>query len=75
MATVRMIRSVARDGIVHAHRFMPLPGTALAGAAPRPILREAERVCGKLALAGKLTGSWGARPAKVFLDDDSNDRA
>jgi B12-binding domain/radical SAM domain protein len=74
-ATVGLIRSVARDGMVHAHRFLPLPGTALEGTRPRPIMRETEQICGKLALSGRLTGSWGGQPAKVFLNDPSNDRA
>jgi B12-binding domain/radical SAM domain protein len=57
-STVALIREVARHGAVHVHHFMPLPGTPLAGQDPRPILALTRNVCGKLALAGKLTGSW-----------------
>jgi B12-binding domain/radical SAM domain protein len=59
--TVRLIRWVARNGVVHAHRFVPLPGTPLAGTAVRALLPETEKLCGRLALAGKLTGSWRGR--------------
>jgi B12-binding domain/radical SAM domain protein len=57
-ATLDLIRSVARFGKVHVHRFIPLPGTPLSGTIPRPLLKETEKFCGKLALAGRLTGSW-----------------
>ncbi|MFA4878414.1 MAG: TIGR04013 family B12-binding domain/radical SAM domain-containing protein [Methanoregula sp.] len=56
--TARLIRWVARSGKVHVHRFIPLPGTPLTGSSPRPLLKETENLCGKLALGGKLTGSW-----------------
>jgi len=70
--TVEMIRWVARFGNVHVHRFIPLPGTPLAGTAARPLLTETEKLCGKLALGGKLTGSW-TDPAVRFLRHPSND--
>jgi radical SAM superfamily enzyme YgiQ (UPF0313 family) len=57
-ATIDLIRWVARFGKVHVHRFIPLPGTALAGSTPRALLPGTENLCGKLALGGKLTGSW-----------------
>ncbi|MDD5024897.1 MAG: TIGR04013 family B12-binding domain/radical SAM domain-containing protein [Methanoregula sp.] len=56
--TAEMIAWVAHYGHVHTHRFMPLPGTPLAGTRARSLLPETERLCGKLALAGRLTGSW-----------------
>lgn len=64
--TVELIRWVARDGMVHAHRFMPLSGTALEGTHSRTILRESEKVLGKLALSGTLTGSWGRAQPRFF---------
>ncbi len=56
--TLGLIGDVSRPGIVHVHRFIPLPGTPLAGTGAREILPEAEKILGKLALRGKLTGSW-----------------
>lgn len=71
-ATLDLIRWVSRFGKVHVHRFLPLPGTPLAGTTARPLLNETEKVCGKLALRGKLTGSWDD-PAVRFLRHPSND--
>jgi B12-binding domain/radical SAM domain protein len=52
---------VAGGGKVRAHRFMPLPGTPLAGMQPAPLTAEVEACLGKLALEGKLSGSWSSR--------------
>jgi B12-binding domain/radical SAM domain protein len=57
-ATLRLITSIVRRGRVHVHPFLPLPGTPLAQAAPRPRLPVVDRTLGRLALSGKLTGSW-----------------
>jgi B12-binding domain/radical SAM domain protein len=57
-ATLDVIRQVVRSGRVRLHRFIPLPGTPLAGTRPRPVGPEAGRLLGRLALAGKVTGSW-----------------
>jgi len=57
-ATLDLIRWVVRSGRVRLHRFIPLPGTPLAGTSPRPASPRAEQLLGRLALAGKLTGSW-----------------
>jgi B12-binding domain/radical SAM domain protein len=65
-ATGEAIREVVRHGKVHLHRFIPLAGTPLAGTRARPLLPEIERMCGKLALTGKLTGSWN-EPEIRFL--------
>jgi len=64
--TMEMISWVTRFGNIHAHRFMPLPGTSLAGTRARSLLPESQKLCGKLALAGKLTGSWN-EPEIRFL--------
>ncbi|MCX6681575.1 MAG: TIGR04013 family B12-binding domain/radical SAM domain-containing protein [Methanoregula sp.] len=58
LATVRLIKWVTGHGMVHAHHFMPLPGTPLSGTFARPIPLKTAQLCGKLALSGKLTGSW-----------------
>ncbi|HVP25235.1 MAG TPA: TIGR04013 family B12-binding domain/radical SAM domain-containing protein [Methanomicrobiales archaeon] len=60
-ATLGLIREVVRSGRVRLHPFIPLPGTPLAGTRPRPVSREAGRVLGRLALAGKVTGSWSGQ--------------
>jgi B12-binding domain/radical SAM domain protein len=57
-ATLDLIRMVVRAGRVRLHAFIPLPGTPLAGAAPRPVSPAAGRYLGRLALSGKLTGTW-----------------
>jgi B12-binding domain/radical SAM domain protein len=71
-ATLDLIRWVARFGKVHVHRFIPLPGTPLAGTTARPLLTETEKCCGKLALTGRLTGSWND-PEIRFFRRPSND--
>ena len=70
--TTDMIRWVARFGKVHVHLFIPLPGTPLAGSTARSLLTETENLCGKLALGGKLTGSWND-PEIRFFRPPSND--
>lgn len=67
--TLDLIRWVTGKGQVHAHRFTPLPGTALAGTIPRTLLPETERTLGKLALSGKLTGSWSNQEPRFFRRD------
>ncbi|MDO9036328.1 MAG: TIGR04013 family B12-binding domain/radical SAM domain-containing protein [Methanoregula sp.] len=66
LATVNLIRQVARSGKVHVHRFIPLPGTPLAGTTARSLLPETEKVCGSLALTGRLTGSWTDPEIRFF---------
>ncbi len=50
---------VGMGGKVRAHRFTPLPGTPLAGALPVALTDEVEAALGRLALNGRLTGTWG----------------
>jgi B12-binding domain/radical SAM domain protein len=57
-ATADLVRWIARYGKIHAHSFLPLPGTPLARSAPRPLTRELSHLLGSLARRGKLTGSW-----------------
>lgn len=66
LATVNLIRQVTRSGKVHVHRFIPLPGTPLAGTTARSLLPETEKVCGSLALTGRLTGSWTDPEIRFF---------
>ena len=62
-ATADLVRWIVRRGRVHAHGFLPLPGTPLAGTAPRPLIPDLSSLLGSLALRGNLTGSW--RPAEI----------
>jgi B12-binding domain/radical SAM domain protein len=70
--TLDLIQWVARSGNVHVHRFIPLRGTPLAGTTARSLLPETEKICGKLAVSGKLTGSWND-PEIRFFRHPSND--
>ena len=72
LATLNIIREISRHGIIHAHRFIPLPGTPLATTVARELLPESEKVLGKLALRRRLTGSWND-PAVRFFRRPSND--
>jgi B12-binding domain/radical SAM domain protein len=47
-----------KSGVVRAHYLTPLPDTPYADVVPSRVSREVNRVLGKLALKGKLTGSW-----------------
>jgi B12-binding domain/radical SAM domain protein len=64
--TAQLISWVARHGYVHVHRFLPLPGTPLGGTSARPVLQKITTLCGKLALQGKLTGSWTDHKVRFF---------
>lgn len=52
---------VGKGGKVRAHLFTPLPGTPLTCAKPTPLAPEVEAQLGRLALQGKLKGTWSAR--------------
>lgn len=58
MQTVNQMEWVSKYGRIHAHYFTPLPGTPLFKRSPSPLIPEAERLLGKLALSGRATGSW-----------------
>jgi len=49
---------VSKGGKARAHYFTPLPGTPLAGMSPAPLAEEVAACLGRMALEGKLTGSW-----------------
>ncbi len=65
-ATLDLVRSVTRVGKAHIHYFMPLPGTPLRNSRPRRLLPETEKVLGKLALGGRITGSWMDHEIRFF---------
>jgi B12-binding domain/radical SAM domain protein len=67
-ATAALAEWVTRAGKAHVHRFIPLPGTPLAGSLPRPLLPETRRLFGSLALKGKLTGSWDDPKTRFFSE-------
>ncbi len=61
-ATLDCINAIIKGGgKIRAHYFMPLPGTALAGTRPEKVAPEIDRLLGKLALGGRLTGSWSVK--------------
>jgi B12-binding domain/radical SAM domain protein len=57
-ATYRLIQWIVRFGTVHAHQFMPLPGTELSGCEITPVIPDLLHLLGSLSLRGKVTGSW-----------------
>jgi len=65
-ATLDLVKLVTRGGKAHIHYFMPLPGTPLANTRPRPLLSETEKILGKLALDGRITGSWMDHKIRFF---------
>jgi B12-binding domain/radical SAM domain protein len=64
--TLALVKEVVRHGQVHAHHFIPLPGTPLAHTKPRDILPEVQQAFGTLALHGHLTGSWTHPEVRFF---------
>ena len=52
---------IADGGSARAHYFTPLPDTPLARTAPVTVAAQVACELGKLALQGKLTGSWMAK--------------
>jgi len=49
---------IAQGGNIHSHYFTPLPGTPLEDAMPTAVGKDVNRVMGRLALGGKVTGVW-----------------
>jgi B12-binding domain/radical SAM domain protein len=73
-ATADLIRWISTRGKIHAHLFMPLPGTPLEETCPATLSPELSRLLGTLALKGKVTGSW-RDPRIAFCGSCSNDSA
>ena len=65
-ATLDLVKLVTRAGKAHIHCFMPLPGTPLWKSRPRSLLPETEKVLGKLALGGRITGAWMDHEIRFF---------
>ncbi|MDR2855927.1 MAG: TIGR04013 family B12-binding domain/radical SAM domain-containing protein [Methanomicrobiales archaeon] len=59
--TVTLAKDIIRQGKVHAHLFLPLPGTRFSHETSGHIFPETNKVFGSLALAKKLTGSWNRK--------------
>ncbi|NYT05410.1 MAG: TIGR04013 family B12-binding domain/radical SAM domain-containing protein [Methanomicrobiales archaeon] len=70
-ATIRLAAWIARNGMVHAHYFTPLPGTPLEATVARPLLPETKKTLGRLALAGKATGSWMEPEIRFFRQNQN----
>ena len=64
--TIQLVREVCKFGYIHAHRFIPLPGTPLARLVSKPVIPEAKAVLGSLALAGRVSGSWNDPELRFF---------
>lgn len=57
--TLALIQKLLSQGAqIHAHTFMPLPGTPFAKVAPRKLSKKEMKLLGKLAREGKLFGQW-----------------
>lgn len=66
LMTADLVKWMSSRGMVHVHRFIPLPGTPLESVPPRTVLPEVERLLGSLALSGRATGSWGDPTRRFF---------
>jgi B12-binding domain/radical SAM domain protein len=72
LKSLDLIKWISKYGHIHAHKFLPLPGTPLAGTLPGPVINEVQQVLGNLALQGKVTGSWCDHEIRFFTTP-SND--
>jgi B12-binding domain/radical SAM domain protein len=50
---------IKKNGKIHAHYFMPLPGTYFENFSPTPLDKETLKILGKLSQKGLISGSWG----------------
>ena len=64
-ATVALARRLLREcgARIHAHYFLPLPGTPLWGRAPAPLYPETRRFLEQASAGGALDGQWKAQQA------------
>jgi len=58
-----MVRLAALGARIHAHAFMPLPGTPWAGATPSPLDAESRLLLDRLASKGQAHGRWKRQQA------------
>ena len=57
--TIEVMKTLVNMGaVIHAHTFMPLPGTPLGNTTPKEIDRRLQREIGKLSSGRKLYGQW-----------------
>jgi B12-binding domain/radical SAM domain protein len=69
LMTLDLVRwIVSKGGRVRAHLFSPLPGTPLANRHASLLAEEVEASLGRLALQGRLTGSWSAMRRNRSID-------
>lgn len=62
--TLALVRELAAAGaIIHAHPFMPLPGTPWGREPARPVPPEVRRALSELASRGALHGDWRRKEA------------
>jgi B12-binding domain/radical SAM domain protein len=65
--TLALVRELARAGaVIHAHPFMPLPGTPWAREPARPLPRAVRRALSELAARGALHGDWRRKEAAAL---------
>lgn len=68
-ASLELMEKISQMGArVHAHYFMPLPGSRWAGLAPTPISKAIRRQLEHFIAAGKLFGQW-MRQEKIALSN------
>lgn len=59
VSTVRLMDDlVGRGAVIHAHTFMPLPGTPLAGSRPGTVSHRVREKVRELSRRGALFGEW-----------------
>jgi B12-binding domain/radical SAM domain protein len=65
--TLALSRELAAAGaVIHAHPFMPLPGTPWAGEPARPLAPIVRRALSELASRGALHGDWRRKEAEAL---------
>jgi len=60
-----------KNGKIHAHYFMPLPGTYFEDSKPTELDAYTFKILGKMAKKGQISGSWGHQYAKLNKYGDS----
>jgi len=53
-----LLKIIDMGGIVHAHTFMPLPGSVFENEPPGTLDKRTKKILGQLSNEGKVTGSW-----------------
>ncbi|HSD19174.1 MAG TPA: TIGR04013 family B12-binding domain/radical SAM domain-containing protein [Anaeromyxobacter sp.] len=69
IATRALLRNLAREGArVHAHAFMPLPGTPWAAEAPGQIDAATRALLDRLGASGAAHGQWRRQEERAILE-------